>query len=82
LHYQSQFFTQPFILYLRLGQKVKNKFITLQSLFKFKKMATKKANNKITMISGRAKQIYKKGTEKWSNAISRATKELKKEGKI
>jgi len=45
-------------------------------------MATKKANNKITMISGRAKQIYKKGTEKWSNAISRATKELKKEGKI
>jgi hypothetical protein len=45
-------------------------------------MAIKKANNKITMISSRAKQIYKKGTEKWSNAISRATKELKKEGKI
>jgi hypothetical protein len=45
-------------------------------------MATKKAGNKITLISARAKQIYKKGLEKWSNAISRATKELKKEGKI
>ena len=40
------------------------------------------ANNKIALISARAKKIYKKGTEKWSNAISRATKELKKEGKI
>ena len=45
-------------------------------------MATKKPINKITLISARAKQIYKKGTEKWSNAISRATKELEKEGKI
>jgi hypothetical protein len=42
----------------------------------------KSSGNKITLISARAKQIYKKGTEKWSNAISRATKELKKEGKI
>jgi hypothetical protein len=38
--------------------------------------------SKITLISARAKKIYKKGTEKWSDAISRATKELKKEGKI
>ena len=28
------------------------------------------------------KKIYKKGSEKWSDAIARATKELKKEGKI
>jgi hypothetical protein len=45
-------------------------------------MATSKGGNKIALISARAKAIYKKGTEKWSNAISRATKELKKEGKI
>lgn len=45
-------------------------------------MATSKANNKISMISARAKKIYKKGSEKWGNAIARATKELKKEGKI
>jgi hypothetical protein len=45
-------------------------------------MATKKGSNKISLISERAKKIYKKGSEKWSNAISRATKELKKEGKI
>lgn len=45
-------------------------------------MATKKSGSKITLISARAKQIYKQGKEKWSDAISRATKELKKEGKI
>ena len=48
-------------------------------------MATSKKSagqNKITLISARAKQIYKKGKEQWSNAISRATKELKKEGKL
>jgi hypothetical protein len=45
-------------------------------------MATSKGGSKIALISARAKQIYKKGSEKWSNAISRATKELKKEGKI
>jgi len=39
-------------------------------------------SNTISLISARAKKIYKKGSEKWSNAISRATKELKKEGKI
>jgi hypothetical protein len=38
--------------------------------------------NKITLISARAKKIYKKGTEKWTDAISRASKELKKEGKL
>jgi hypothetical protein len=43
---------------------------------------TKKITNKISLISERAKKIYKKGSEKWSEAISRATKELKKEGKI
>jgi hypothetical protein len=42
----------------------------------------KKGTNKISLISAKAKQIYKKGKEKWSDAISRATKELKKEGKI
>ena len=41
-----------------------------------------KPNSKISLISARAKSIYKKGTEKWTMAISRATKELKKEGKI
>lgn len=41
-----------------------------------------KATNKISLISARAKKIYKKGTEKWSNAIKRASVELKKEGKI
>ena len=40
------------------------------------------AKNKIKEISARAKKIYKKGKEKWTDAISRATKELKKEGKI
>ena len=46
-------------------------------------MATsKKGSGKIALISAKAKQIYKKGQEKWSDAISRATKELKKEGKI
>jgi hypothetical protein len=38
--------------------------------------------SKIVLISARAKKIYQKGKEKWSDAISRATKELKKEGKI
>ena len=45
-------------------------------------MATSKGSGKIALISARAKQIYKKGSEKWSAAIARATKELKKEGKI
>ena len=45
-------------------------------------MATSKGVSKIALISAKAKQIYKKGSEKWSDAISRATKELKKEGKI
>lgn len=69
---------QQFSLFQRHGKKDKNKFIKLKII----KMATKKSNNKIVMISSRAKQIYKKGIEKWSNAISRATKELKKEGKM
>lgn len=42
----------------------------------------KKASNAISLISTRAKQIWKKGTEKWTDAISRASKELKREGKL
>jgi hypothetical protein len=38
--------------------------------------------NKITLIAAHAKKIYKKGKEKWSEAIKRATLELKKAGKI
>lgn len=38
--------------------------------------------NLIILISARAKKIYKPNTEKWTDAIVRATKELKKEGKI
>jgi len=38
--------------------------------------------SKIAIISARAKKIWKKGSEKWTDAISRASKELKKEGKI
>jgi hypothetical protein len=46
-------------------------------------MATKKANNKIKLISERAKKIWKgSGKEKWTSAIKRASAELKKEGKI
>lgn len=45
-------------------------------------MPKTKAQKSITLISARAKQIYKKGKEKWTDAISRATRELKKEGKI
>jgi hypothetical protein len=42
----------------------------------------KTGGSKIALISARAKKIYNKGSEKWSDAIARATKELKKEGKI
>jgi hypothetical protein len=38
--------------------------------------------SKLALISARAKKIWKKGSEKWTDAISRASKELKKEGKI
>jgi hypothetical protein len=38
--------------------------------------------SKIALISARAKKIWKKGSEKWTDAIARASKELKKEGKI
>ena len=42
----------------------------------------KRANTqRVTMISRRAKKIRKKN-EVWTNAIKRATKELKKEGKL
>ncbi len=36
--------------------------------------------SKITLISARAKKIYKKGIEKWSDAISRATKAAMRAG--
>lgn len=45
-------------------------------------MAKGKQQSKITLISARAKKIWKKGSEKWTDAIARASKELKKEGKI
>ena len=42
----------------------------------------KKANTaRVTMISQRAKQI-RKTNEDWTKAIQRASKELKKEGKL
>ena len=42
----------------------------------------KKANTaRVTMISRRAKQI-RKTNEEWTKAIQRASKELKKEGKL
>lgn len=44
--------------------------------------APKKAVSKISLISARAKSIYKKGEEKWTDAISRASAMLKKEGKL
>jgi hypothetical protein len=43
---------------------------------------TAKKTSTISLISTRAKQIWKKGSEKWTTAISRASKELKKEGKF
>jgi len=72
---------------LSIFQKIK-----LISLIKNKKMATakkttttkspKKATSKISLISAKAKSIYKKGEEKWTDAISRASSMLKKEGKL
>jgi hypothetical protein len=46
------------------------------------KKLTMAKTSKIALISARAKKIWKKGSEKWTDAISRASKELKKEGKI
>lgn len=45
-------------------------------------MAKTKAQKSISLIAERAKKIYKKGSEKWTDAIKRASNELKKEGKI
>ncbi len=45
-------------------------------------MAKAKKQSKITLISALAKKMYKKGDEKWTDAIKRATDKLKKEGKI
>jgi hypothetical protein len=43
----------------------------------------KKKTSVISLISERAKKIWKgSGKEKWTNAIKRASQELKKEGKI
>jgi hypothetical protein len=36
----------------------------------------------IKLISAHAKTIWKKGSEKWTDAIKRASAELKKSGKI
>lgn len=41
------------------------------------------ATNNFKLISTRAKKIWKgSGKEDWTDAIKRATKELKREGKI
>lgn len=53
-------------------------YLTYQKL----KMATKKQASKVTLISAHAKKIYKKGSEKWTDAVRRAALELKKAGKI
>jgi hypothetical protein len=43
----------------------------------------KSGTSTITLISARAKKIWKgTGKEKWTDAVKRASKELKKEGKI
>jgi hypothetical protein len=42
----------------------------------------KKQGEKIKLISAHAKKIWKQGKEKWTDAIKRATIELKKENKI
>ncbi len=49
-----------------------------------KKSAAKKSNtNRMVLISGRAKEIRsKKPSMEWTTAISKATKELQKEGKV
>jgi hypothetical protein len=49
-----------------------------------KKAATKKSNtNRMVMISSLAKEIRaKKPTMKWTDAISKASNQLKKEGKL
>ena len=51
---------------------------------KKKAAAPKKANtNRMTIISSRAKEIYATGkVKKWTDAIKKASAELKKEGKI
>lgn len=41
-----------------------------------------KSNSKLALITERAKKIWKKGSQKWSDAIKKASAELKKEGKI
>jgi hypothetical protein len=44
-------------------------------------MATAKKVNKVSLISAHAKTIRKEG-EKWTDAIKRASAELKAQGKI
>jgi hypothetical protein len=43
-------------------------------------MKYKSGSNKIVLITTHAKKIYKKGEEKWSSAVKRATLELRKKG--
>lgn len=49
-----------------------------------KKAAPKKANtNRMSLISARAKELYATGKiKKWTDAIKKASAELKKEGKL
>ena len=81
LQYPLVFYSLQYGLLVVHGRVDKNKRLQINITIK-KKIMTKKITNKISLISERAKKIYKKGSEKWSEAISRATKELKKEGKI
>jgi hypothetical protein len=46
-------------------------------------MAKKENTNRMKMISARAKKIYAEGkAKKWTDAIKKASTELKKEGKL
>jgi hypothetical protein len=56
----------------------------LKLKLKLKKNKMKKLSGaeKVTMISALAKKTYQKGKEKWTDAIKRATRELKKANKI
>lgn len=48
-----------------------------------KKKATKKVNSTLNMITTRAKSLYATGKiKKWTDAVKKASAELKKEGKI
>lgn len=69
-------------------KKYEKEHITLHKPLKSKNMATAKSKpkskqgEKIKLISAHAKKIWKKEKEKWTDAVKRASVELKKAGKI